>query len=67
MTGVQTCALPICRMVNMVTRSARKALLAKGMRTPQEQEQLDFLVRGGSYVAYQNLDEVRTWLKNQPR
>lgn len=55
------------RMVNMVTRPARKALLAKGTRTPQEQEQLDFLVRGGNYVAYQNLDEVRAWLKNQPR
>ena len=55
------------RMVNMVTRSTRKALQAKGSRTPEEQAQLDFLVKGGSCVAYQNLDEIRAWLKGRTR
>ena len=55
------------RMVGMVTRSARKALQEKGSRrTPQEERELDFLIRGGSYVAYENLAPVQRWLNENP-
>lgn len=54
-------------MVNMVTRSTRESLQDKGSRrTPQEQRQLDFLIKGGSYVAFENLEPIRNWLKGQP-
>lgn len=53
------------RMVNMVTRSMRQSLRAKGSRrTPEEQRQLDFLEKGGSFVAFENLDAIRTWMKD---
>ena len=53
------------RMVGMATRSARRALEEKGgLRTPQEQEQLDFLVGGGSRVAFENLSPIRAWMGN---
>lgn len=51
------------RMVNMATRSIRRPLQAKKDRTPQEEIQLNFFLRGGSFVAYQNLSEIRAWLK----
>ena len=53
------------RMVNMATRSLRRSLLAKKTRTHQEQVQLSFLLQGGSFVAYQNLSQLRAWLKDQ--
>ena len=54
------------RMVNMVTRSTRKALEAKGSaRTPQEQAMLDMLLHGGSFVAFENLEPIRAWLKTR--
>ena len=54
------------RMVNMVTRSTRKALEAKGSaRTPQEQAMLDMLLHGGSFVAFEHLEPIRAWLKSQ--
>ena len=53
------------RMVNMVTRSTRKTLQAKAVRTPREQEQLDFLLKGGSCVAFENLAPLREWLREQ--
>ncbi len=54
------------RMVNMVTRSTRQSLEAKGSaRTPQEQAMLDMLLHGGSFVAFENLDSIRAWLKTQ--
>jgi hypothetical protein len=53
------------RMVNMATRSMRRALQEKVGRTLEEQAQLDFLLQGGSFVAYENLDEIRAWLKRQ--
>lgn len=52
------------RMVNMVTRSMRQAIREKGRRTPQEQQQLDFLEKGGSFVAFENLEPIRAWMKN---
>lgn len=50
----------------MVTRSTRQSLEAKGSaRTPQEQAMLDMLLHGGSFVAFENLDSIRAWLKTQ--
>lgn len=51
------------RAVNAVTRSTRKALLAKGKRTQQEQAYLDMLLKGGSFVEYQNLKPIQEWLE----
>ena len=31
----------------------------------QEQAMLDMLLRGGSFVAFENLDSIRAWLINQ--
>lgn len=54
------------RMVNMVTRSMRQALREKGSRrTPQEQKQLDFLEKGGNFVAFEHLSPIRTWMQEQ--
>lgn len=53
------------RMVGMATRSTRQRLAKKAKRTPAEQEQLEFMIRGGSYVAFQNLEPLRQWLKEQ--
>ena len=54
------------RMVNMVTKSTRKALRDKGgRRTPEEDRYLDFLLHGGSFVAFENLTAIRSWMKEQ--
>ncbi len=51
------------RMVNMVTRSMRRSLQDKGSRrTAEEEKLLDMLVKGGSFVEFQNLGPVRSWL-----
>lgn len=46
------------RMVGMATRSMREALQNK-KRTPEEDKQLDFLLHGGSFVAFENLEAIR--------
>ena len=48
--------------VNMVTKSLRAQLQAKDKRTRYEQENLDMLLKGGSFVAYENLGTIRTWM-----
>lgn len=54
------------RMVGMATRSMREALRDKGgRRTPEEEQQLDFLLHGGSFVAFENLEAIRTWMREQ--
>lgn len=54
------------RMVNMVTKSTREALRDKGgRRTPEEEAQYQMLVRGGSFVAFENLETIRNWMKEQ--
>lgn len=53
------------RMVNMVTRSTRETLQAKADRTPEEQADLDMLVKGGSRVAFENLGSIRKWMGEQ--
>lgn len=54
--------------VNMVTKSFREQLERKGkQRTAEEQANLDMLLRGGSFVAFQNLTTIRNWLKKQPK
>ncbi len=54
------------RMVNMVTRSTRETLRAKGSsRSPEEDRYLDFLLHGGSFVAFENLGEIRAWMREQ--
>ena len=51
------------RMVGMATKSMREALQDKGSRrTPEEDKQLDFLIHGGSFVAFENLDTIRAWI-----
>ena len=49
------------RMVGMATKSMREALQNK-KRTPEEDKQLDFLLHGGSFVAFENLDTIRAWI-----
>ena len=53
------------RMVNMVTKSMREALERKKKRTDVEQANLDMLLHGGSFVAYENLEPIRKWLGEQ--
>jgi len=54
------------RGVNMVTKSTREQLVKKGSRRTEEEEAyLKMLLEGGSFVAYQNLDTIRKWLKEQ--
>ena len=50
------------RMVGMATRSMREALQNK-KRTPEEDKQLDFLLHGGSFVAFENLEAIREWIE----
>ncbi len=50
------------RAVGMVTRGIRKQLQSKSSRTPQEQAYLNMLLRGGSFVEYQNLKPIQQWL-----
>ena len=49
------------RMVGMATKSMREALQNK-KRTPEEDKQLDFLLHGGSFVAFENLETIRAWI-----
>jgi len=54
------------RMVGMATRSVREALRDKGSRrTPEENRYLDFLLHGGSFVAFENLETIREWMHEQ--
>ena len=54
---------PKRHMVQLVTRSIRRQLEEKGEgRTPEEQIQLEFLIRGGSFVSLENLQPIRDWL-----
>ena len=53
------------RMVGMATRGLRQSLQQKRERTPQEQRQLELLLRGGSCVAFRNLTPLLEWLKKQ--
>lgn len=54
------------RMVGMATKEDREQLQRKRDRTPQEQAQLDMLLRGGSMVAFQNLSPLLEWLEGRP-
>ena len=48
----------------MATKSMRASLQDKGgRRTPEEDRQLDFLIHGGSFVAFENLEAIRAWMK----
>lgn len=54
------------RMVSMVTKSTREALRGKGhRRTPAEEAQYQMLLKGGSFVAFENLRSIRIWLQSQ--
>lgn len=51
------------RMVGMATKSIRETLRDKGSRrTPEENQQLDFLIHGGSFVAFERLETIRDWM-----
>ncbi len=52
------------RMVGMATKSIRESLRDKGSRrTPEENQYLDFLLHGGSFVAFEKLEAIREWMK----
>ena len=51
------------RAVGMVTRGIRKQLQSKSNRTEQEDAYLSMLLRGGSFVEYQNLKPIQEWLE----
>ena len=53
------------RSVEMITKAYREALQAKSKRTEYEQQNLDMLLKGGSFVAYKNLDTIRSWMHEQ--
>ena len=54
------------RMVGMATKSIREALRDKGSRrTPEEDNYLSFLMHGGSFVAFEHLETIRAWMKEQ--
>ena len=53
------------RAVNMVTKAMRETLLAKPKRTEYEQANLDMLLKGGSFVAYENLKTIRKWMNER--
>lgn len=54
------------KMVEMVIKGFRRELENKSIhRTPEEQANLDMLVKGGSFVTFKSLDPVRAWLKEQ--
>ena len=53
------------RMVGMATRSMRESLRDKGSsRSPEEDKYLDFLLHGGSFVAFENLESIRERIKS---
>ena len=49
----------------MVTKNFRESLLAKKKRTEYEQANLDMLLKGGSFVAYENLKTIRKWMNER--
>lgn len=52
------------RMVGMATKSMRESLRNKGSRrTPEEEAQYQMLLQGGSFVAFENLETIREWMK----
>ena len=54
------------RMVGVATRSIRESLQDKGgRRTAEEDQYLDFLIHGGSYVAFENLEAIQNWMRAQ--
>lgn len=54
------------RMVNMVTKSTREALRDKlHRRTPEEEAQYQMLLKGGSFVSFDNLRPIQVWLQSQ--
>ncbi len=53
------------RMVGMATKSMRESLRDKGSRrTPEEETQYQMLLKGGSFVAFENLETIRDWMRN---
>ena len=53
------------RMVGLATKSLRESLQDKGSRrTPEEQAQLDLLVKGGSRITFERLEAIRDWMKD---
>lgn len=54
------------RMVNMATKATRVQLQQKANRTPEEQLQLDMLLKGHDFVSFQSLKPLQDWLAEQP-
>ena len=50
------------KAVEMVIKKYRNALQAKPKRTREEQANLDMMLKGGDFVAYENLSTIRTWM-----
>ena len=51
-------------MMNIMVKTAGKALAEKTDRTPEEDDMLDMMVNGGNRVSAQNLKAVIAWYKS---
>lgn len=51
-------------MMNIMVKTAGKALAEKTDRTPEEDDMLDMMVNGGNRVSVQNLKAVIAWYKS---
>lgn len=51
-------------MMNIMVKTAGKALAEKADRTQEENDMLDMMLNGGKRVTKQNLNTVIDWYKN---
>ena len=48
-------------MMNVMVKTAGKALADKSDRTPEDDDMLDMMMNGGERVKVQNLKEIINW------
>ena len=54
-------------MINVMSKTAGKALSEKQDRTPEEDEMLDMMLHGGSRVSVENLGGVLKWYRSETK
>ena len=54
-------------MINVMSKTAGKALSKKQDRTPEEDEMLDMMLHGGSRVSVENLGGVLKWYRSETK
>ena len=54
-------------MINLMSKTAGKALSKKQDRTPEEDEMLDMMLHGGSRVSVENLGGVLKWYRSETK